>query len=167
MRVGIQAAVFAVLVGVAVVYFALPARAQAQDSCRAWVTEMQEDEGGPVLTTHACSDDSSETWLSMTCSDGQLWVQHDLAVGGSKEPASEETAEVEFVTDGGIETVPMMFQEMNAMFGGEVPADGALVKLLQSEASVLIRDKAAAYPARTYGLKGSSAALTKLVSECR
>ena len=61
----------------------------------------------------------------------------------------------------------MMFQEMNAMFGGEAPADGALVKLLQSEASVLIRDKAAFYPARTYGLKGSSAALAKLVSACR
>ena len=165
MRVGFQAALFAVLVGVAIVYFAVPAR--AQDNCSAWVTEMQDDEGGPVLTTHACSDDSSKTWLSMTCSDGKLWLQHDLALGGAKEPASDETAEVEFVTDGGIETVPMMFQEMNAMFGGEVPADGALVKLLQSQASVLIRDKAAAYPARTYRLKGSSAALTTLVSQCR
>ena len=29
-----------------------------------------------------------------------------------------------------------------------------------------IRDKAAAYPARTYSLKGSSAALAKLVSAC-
>ena len=97
--------------------------------------------------------------------DGAL--QHDLALGGAKEPASNETAEVEFVTDGGIETVSMMFQEMNAMFGGEAPADGKLVALLKSEAGLLIRDKAGAYPARTYGLKGSSAALTKLVSECR
>jgi hypothetical protein len=40
MRVGFQAAVFAVLVGVAIVYFAVPARAQAQDSCRIWVTDM-------------------------------------------------------------------------------------------------------------------------------
>jgi hypothetical protein len=167
MRVGFQAAVFAVLVGVAIVYFALPARAQAQDNCRAWVTEMQDDEGGPVLMTHVCSDDSSQTWLAMTCHDGKLWIDHDLALGGSKEPASGETAEVEFVTDGGIETVPMMFQEMNAMFGGEAPADGKLVALLKSQASLLIRDKGAAYPARTYGLKGSSAALTRLVSECR
>jgi hypothetical protein len=40
MRVGFQAALFAVLVGVAIVYFAVPARAQDQDNCRAWVTDM-------------------------------------------------------------------------------------------------------------------------------
>jgi len=167
MRVGFQAAFFAVLVGVAIVYFAVPARAQSDDSCRSWSTEMLEDEGGPVLTTHVCSDDSSQTWLAMTCHEGRLYIDHDLALGGSRESSSDETAEVEFVTDAGVETVPMRFQEMTAYFAGDVPADGALVKLLRSEASVLVRDKAAVYPARTYGLKGSSAALAKLVSECR
>lgn len=52
MRVGIQTAVFAVLVAVAIVYFASPSR--AAESCRNWVAEMLEDEGGPVLTAHAC-----------------------------------------------------------------------------------------------------------------
>ena len=123
-------------------------------------------EGGPVLTTHVCSDDSSETWLAMTCHDGTIWIDHDLAVGGDREPALEETADVEFVTDGGSETVPMTFQEMNAYFGGSVPANGTLVELLKSQKSLMIRDKAAAYPARTYSLKGSSAALAKLVAAC-
>ncbi len=166
MRIGFQAAFLAVLIGVAVAYFALPARAQAQENCTAWVTDMLEDEGGSVLTTHVCSDGSSQTWLAMTCYQGRLVIDHDLALGGSKQPASGETVEVEFVTDGGIETVPMMFQEMTAYFSGEVPADGKLVELLESKASLMIRDRAAAYPVRTYSLKGSSAALTKLVSAC-
>jgi hypothetical protein len=165
MRVGIQTAVFAVLVSVAIVYFASPSR--AAESCRNWVAEMLEDEGGPVLTAHACSDDTSQTWLSMTCHEGKIWLQHDLGVGGDKEPASNETAEVEFVTDTGTETVSMQFQEMNAMFGGEVPADGELVKLLKANQSLLVRDSAGVYPARTYSLKGSSAALTTLVADCR
>ena len=164
MRVGLQTAFFAVLIGVAIVYFALPAR--AQENCRAWATDMQDDEGGPVLMTHVCSDDASQTWLAMTCHEGKLYIEHDLALGGSKEPGSEETAEVEFVTDGGIETVPMMFQEMTAYFSGEAPTDGTLVELLKTQKSLLIRDKSAAYPARTYSLKGSSAALQTLVSAC-
>ena len=166
MRIGLQAALIAVLIGVAVAYFTLPARAQDQNNCRVWATEMEEDEGGPVLTSHVCSDDSSETWLAMTCHDGTIWIDHDLAVGGDREPALEETADVEFVTDGGIEMVPMTFQEMNAYFGGSVPANGKLVELLKSQKSLMIRDKAAAYPARTYSLKGSSAALAKLVAAC-
>lgn len=60
----------------------------------------------------------------------------------------------------------MTFQEMTAYFSGDVPANGRLVELLKSEKSLLIRDKAAAYPARTYSLKGSSAALATLVSAC-
>ena len=58
------------------------------------------------------------------------------------------------------------FQEMTAFFSGEAPANGKLVELLKTQKSLMIRDKAAAYPARTYSLKGSSAALTKLVSAC-
>lgn len=165
MRMGLQTAALAVLVAIAIVYFAVPAR--AAESCTAWVTDMQDEEGGPVLMTHVCSDDSSETWLAMTCYEGKLRIDHDLALGGSKEPTYDETAEVEFVTDGGIETVPMTFQAMTAMFGGEAPADGRLVELLKTEASLTVRDKAAAYPAHTYSLDGSSAALTKLVSACR
>ena len=167
MRMGLQTAAFAVLVAVAIVYFAVPARAETAESCRTWVTDMQDEEGGPVLMTHVCSDDSTETWLAMTCHEGKLWIDHDLALGGSKEPGYDETAEVEFVTDGGIETVPMTFQAMNAMFGGEAPADGKLVELLKTEASLMVRDKAGAYPVHTYSLEGSSAALTKLVSACR
>lgn len=164
MRVGIRAAVLAVLIGVAIAYFSVPSR--AAESCRTWTAEMVDNEGGPVLTAHACSDDSSETWLAMMCNAGTIWMDYDMALGGTREPALAEETEVEFVTDGGSETVPMHFQEMTAMFGGSMPADGKLVDLLKNGQSLLIRDSAAAYPARTYSLTGSSAALTALVSAC-
>lgn len=164
MRIGLQTAVLAVLLGVAVAYFAVPAR--AAESCRAWVAEMLDDEGGQVLKAHACSDDSSETWLSMGCHQGTLWIDYDMALGGMREPGLEEKVDVEFVTDGGVETVPMQFQAMTAMFGGTAPADGKLVDLLKRNKSVLIRDSVGDYPARTYSLEWSSAAFTKLVSAC-
>lgn len=164
MRIELRTVLFAVLLGVAIAYFALPGR--AAESCRTWVADMQEDEGGPVLTAHACSDDASETALALRCFRGTIWIEHDLAVGSDREPNSEETVAVEFVTDSGTQTVSMRFQEMNAMFGGEIPADGPLMSLLKSSESVLLRDSGALYPARTYSLRGSSAALSTLVSRC-
>ena len=166
MRITLKAALVAALTAVAIIWFMAPVR--AQEACTSWVTDMQEDEGGSVLTTHVCSDDPGAAWLSMICADGNIWLRYDLAVGQTaKEPASGEVTNVEFVTDEGIETIPMVFQEMDAMFAGDTPADGPLMKLLKAGKSILIRDAAGGYPARTYSLKGSSAALTKLVAECR
>jgi hypothetical protein len=166
MRITLQTALVAALTAIAIIWFMAPAR--AEDSCTNWVTDMQEDEGGAVLTTHVCSDDPGAAWLAMICADGNIWIRYDLAVGQTeKEPQSNEVADVEFVTDEGIEAIPMMFQEMDAMFAGDTPADGPLMKLLKGGKSVLIRDAAGGYPARTYSLKGSSAAIAKLVAECR
>lgn len=47
MQRAIQLTMLALLVGVAIVYFAMPAR--AAETCRSWTAEMQEDEGGPAL----------------------------------------------------------------------------------------------------------------------
>jgi hypothetical protein len=165
MRVGLKTAVFAVLIGVAIAYFSVPAR--AEDDCRTWVTEMQEDEGGAVLTTHACSQDNDQAWMAMTCSDGRIWLRYDMALGTGKDVDYEAVAEVEFVTDNGTETLPMAFQAMDAMFAGDVPADGALIALLKSNEGVLVRSVAADYPVRTYSLKGSSKAISALVAQCR
>jgi hypothetical protein len=165
MRIGLQTAAIAVLLGIAIFYFAMPAR--AAETCRMWATEMLDDEGGPVLTTHACSDDAGEAELSMTCSEGKIWLQYDLAGIDGPQSDYDEAATVEFVTDDGTETVPMMFQAMNSMFAGDVPADGKLVGLLKGSASVLVRDAAGTYPARTYGLSGSSSAIGELVAACR
>lgn len=166
MRFNLQAVVVAVLVGIAIVYFAVPARVQGAEGCRSWTAEMLEDEGGPVLTAHACSDDPSESWLAFTCHDGTLRIDLDLAAGGSRDPAYDETVDVEFVTDGGVETISMQFQALTSFFSGEAPAKGRLVERLKSQKSLLIRAATADWPARSYSLEGSSAALAKLVAAC-
>jgi len=165
MRVSMQTVVLAVLVGVAIAYFTLPSRAAS--SCTSWVTQMQEDEGGAVLTTSACSDDATETLLQLRCFDRRLLVELDLAAGADRTPETAETGEIEFVTDGGSVRVPVRFEEMTAYFAGEVPLEAPLLGLLQTQKGLLVRDSAARYPARTYSLKGSRAALDALVAECR
>lgn len=161
----IHVTMLALLVGVAIIYFTMPAR--AAESCRSWMAQMQEDEGRPVLVASACSDDSSQTLLSLSCFSGTLLLDYDLAAGAESQPDFDETAVVEFVTDGGIEAVPMRYQEMNGFFAGQLPASSKLVSVLQREKSLLVRDSAGDYPARTYSLKGSAQALATLLAQCR
>lgn len=163
MRISLQRILLVVLVGVAVLYFAFPAR--AAESC-AWVTEMQEDEGWSVLTTSTCSEDASQTPLQFRCFGDILLIEFDLAIGSEAPAEGDEAAEVAFVVDGGTQTVPMQFVEMTAFFAGEVPLDGPLTKLLKSGKSLEVRDTAGVYQPKTYSLAGSSAALKALVDAC-
>lgn len=163
MRISLQRILLVVLVGVAVLYFAFPAR--AAESC-AWVTEMQEDEGGPVLTTYTCSQDASQTPLMFRCFGDILLIEFDLAVGSEAPAEGDEAAEVAFVSDGETQIVPMQFAEMTAFFEGEVPLDGPLAKMLKSGKTLEIRDTAGVYKPKTYSLAGSSAALKALVDAC-
>lgn len=164
LQTSLRVGALAVLVGVAIAYFALPAR--AAENC-AWRTEMMEDEGGPVLKAFACSDDTSASELYVACGGGTFWLSYDLAKDGGRLPEPGETASVEFVTDGGVAALPLQYQEMDGLFAGEMPASGDLMRLLKSEASMLVRDTASTYPAKTFSLKGSAAALSALAAGCR
>lgn len=164
MRVMLRAAFFAVLAVVGLIYFIMPSH--AQEACPAWVADMVEDEGGPVLLAHTCSDDNDRAYLALGCYQDTIRIDYDIAFGTQSQPGSEDKIQVEFVTDGGIETIELQHQEMTGMFSGDTPANGALVKLLKSSASMLLRDVAAGYPVRSFSLKGSSAAITTLVERC-
>jgi hypothetical protein len=161
----VRLALLALLVGVAIAYFTAPTL--AAEECRRWSAEMLEDEGGPVLTAFVCSDDPGQSTLALTCGGGTVWLSLDLAKDGERVPELEETAVVEFVTDAGIESLSMQHQAMDGMFAASTPVDGALVKKLSAEQGLLVRDTAAAYPAKTFSLAGSAESLRTLAADCR
>ena len=164
-RRGLRLALLALLVGVAIAYFAAPGL--AAEDCRRWSAQMMDDEGGPVLKAFACSDDPGQSELYLSCSGGTVWLSFDLAKGGDRTPGLEETAVVEFVTDAGIERLSMQHQAMDGLFAGSTPVDGALVRKLSSERGLLVRDTAALYRAKTFSLAGSAESLRTLAAGCR
>jgi hypothetical protein len=140
--------------------------AAAQEACTTWSAEMQEDEGGSVLTASACALDRPDVFLSLNCFNDTIWIRYDLALTAEASPELAEETEVVFKVGDASETLPVIFQEMDARHAGETPVAGPLVKLLKSGERLSIVDVPGKYPVHEFSLKGSSAAIDKLVAGC-
>ncbi len=143
------------------------AASEAAEACTNWSTEMMEDEGGPVLTTWACASERSDVLLLLNCSAGTVWIRYDLArdeeVGSSE---FDKAVSVRFVTEQGSQTLPMVYEDMDARHAGEFPVDGALTDLLRSGRTLEIGDAEGRYSNRSFSLQGSKAAIDALLSAC-
>ncbi|MBK8082832.1 MAG: hypothetical protein IPK28_02810 [Devosia sp.] len=142
------------------------ASAQAAESCTSWSTEMMDDEGGPVLTTWACAPERSDVLLLLNCTSGTVWMRYDLATEEDGSAELDETVSVRFATEQGTQTLPMVFEEMDARHAGDFPVDAPLVDLLRSGRSLEIGDVDGRYPARTFSLQGPKAAIDALLAAC-
>jgi hypothetical protein len=143
------------------------APAVAQEACSVWTAGMQEDEGGPVFTASACAIDRPDAYLLLTCSQGEVFIRYDLAAGAERSPDLGEVTDVDFTFGVSTQRLSMSYQEMDGMFAGDVPADGPLMTLMKAGEALSIVDAAGRYPVHDFGLAGSSAALARLVAQCR
>lgn len=143
------------------------APAMAQETCTNWTAGMQEDEGGPVFTASACATDRPDAYLSLTCSSGQVYLRYDLAAGAERLPDLGEQTDVDFTFGVSTQRLAMSYEEMDGRHAGDVPANGPLMALMKSGEGLSIVDADGRYPVHTFSLVGSSAALGKLVAQCR
>lgn len=157
-------ALLAALTAVAIFYFAVPGR--AQEACESWTVEMWEEEGGSILTAAACAKQFPDAWLSLTCFEGTLGIRYDLAYGAERSPDLDEQRDVTFTLGDKTETVPMDHQAMDGLFAATVPADGALVGLLEGDGELAIKDTDSFYPFRTYSLAGALEAIAEIRASC-
>ena len=141
--------------------------ALAQEACTAWTAQMQEDEGGPVLTASACAIGRSDAFLSLTCFSGNVDVRYDMSAGAERSPDLDEVTDVAFTVDGATETLPMAYQAMDGRHAAGVPVASPLLALLKSGESLSIVDVAGQYPRHEFSLEGSAAAIDKLLAGCR
>lgn len=144
---------------------AVPALAEA--ACETWTAGAQEDEGGLVFTVAACATDRPDTYLFMTCSGGEVFIRYDLAAGAERSPDEDEVNDVDFTVGVSTQRLSMRYEAMDGMFAGSVPTNGPLVSLLKSGAGLSVVDADGRYPIHSFGLAGSSTALTRLAQQCR
>ena len=135
-------------------------------ACETWTAGMMDDEGGQIFTASACATDLPDAYLLLTCSAGEGFLRYDLAAGGERSPDLGEVTDVDFTVGISTQRLSMNYQEMDGLFAGEVPANGPLMALLKSGEALTVVDADGRYPVHSFGLAGSSSALTRLVRQC-
>ena len=140
--------------------------AVAEEACETWTAGAQEDEGGLVFTVAACATDRPDTYLFLTCSAGEVFIRYDLAAGAERSPDLGEVTDVDFTVGVSTQRLSMSYQEMDGLFASEVPANGPLMALLKSGEGLSVVDADGRYPIHSFGLTGSSDALSRLVRQC-
>jgi hypothetical protein len=140
--------------------------ALGQEACTGWTAGMMDDEGGQVFTAQACAIDRPDAYLLLNCFGGEIFLRYDLAMGAERSPDLDEERDVVFRFAEGEERVHLMYQDMDGMFAGNLPADATLISRLRSGAEVGITDADGVYPVHTFGLSGSSSALGQLLARC-
>lgn len=140
--------------------------AVAEEACETWTAGAQEDEGGLVFTVAACATDRPDAYLFLTCSGGKVFIRYDLAAGGERSPDPGEVDDVDFTIGVSTQRLSMRHEAMDGMFAGSVPANGPLMALLKSGEGLSVVDADGRYPIHSFGLKGSSDALSRLARQC-
>lgn len=135
-------------------------------ACETWTAGMVDDEGGQIFTASACATDLPDAYLLLTCSAGEVFLRYDLAAGGERSPDLGEVTDVDFTVGISTQRLSMSYQEMDGLFAGDVPANGPLMALLKSGEALTVVDADGRYPVHSFGLAGSSSALTRLVRQC-
>lgn len=135
-------------------------------ACTTWTVGMVEDEGGQALTAQACSTDRPDAYITVTCGNDTAGLRFDLAAGAEASPQPNETTEVTFSTTTDAVTVQMRYEEYDGYFATYPRPNDPLIQLLKAGDALTITDVPGVYPVKHFSLKGSSAALGKLVANC-
>jgi hypothetical protein len=131
-------------------------------SCSGWAAKMEEDEGGSVLTASVCGGPKGDAHLMLTCFDTPV-LSYDLgATGQQLEPGI--SGSFEFKADGKAVTKTLQLEAMYNYFVMDLAKADPLLDLLRGKGDVSV--SAAKYGQTSFPLKGSSAAIGKVLAQC-
>lgn len=151
-RYVVAAGALAVLLGAQPVFAA---------SC-GWSAKMEEDEGGSVLTASVCGGPKGDAHLMLTCFDNPM-LSYDLGDSGQQlEPGI--SGSFDFKADGKAVTKTLQLEAMYNYFVVDLAKADPLLDLLRSKGDVSV--SAAKYGNISFPLKGSSAAIGKVLAQC-
>ena len=131
-----------------------------------WVAEMQEDEGGPVMTAYVigAADGAIAPELRMTCSSDGVALRY-LMTGDAGSPGSE--ADFLFENESTQATLHMAYEGMDGAFAAYFPKTDPVITLLETGSDVFVSESTGNYPAQSFPLQGSSKAIDKLLRSCQ
>ena len=136
--------------------------ALAGNAC-GWSAQMEEDEGGPVMVASSCeSDTESGPALRLYC--GSIRYNGNGLGMGDDPPVSSTLV----LTSGGKSlTADVLFEEMDGAFAAYVELGSPIISLLKTGNEVGVTLKGTDLPSRMVSLKGSTAAIDRLINACK
>ncbi|WP_245470621.1 hypothetical protein [Mesorhizobium sp. M2C.T.Ca.TU.002.02.1.1] len=129
----------------------------------AWSAQMEEDEGGSVLTASVCGGPKGDAHLILACFDRPV-LSYDLGTaGGQLEPGTKGS--FTFKAAGKSVTKRLVLEAMYNYFTADLsgPSD-PLLALLRGKGEVAV--SADKYGRMSFPLKGAGAAIGKVLAEC-
>ncbi|WP_245458709.1 MULTISPECIES: hypothetical protein [unclassified Mesorhizobium] len=127
-----------------------------------WSAKMEEDEGGSVLTASVCGGPKGDAHLMLACFDNPM-LSYDLGDSGQQlEPGI--SGKFDFKADGKTVTKTLQLEAMYNYFEVDLAKADPLLDLLRSKGDVSV--SAAKYGDISFPLKGSSAAIGKVLAQC-
>jgi hypothetical protein len=152
---------------IALLIMALPFPAAAGE-CDQWTAKMEEDEGGSVMMAHICAPAGNAAHeLYVQCgAPGELSLRFIPVAPKGYPPAENYTTELEFSMDQEMFTRPAQYEDMDGAMATDAKIDSPFVTTLQTQKEVMLSDTKHKVPEATFTLKGSKAALSKVISTC-
>lgn len=127
-----------------------------------WSAKMEEDEGGSVLTASVCGGPKGDAHLMLACFDNPM-LSYDLGDSGQQlEPGI--SGKFDFKADGKTVTKTLQLEAMYNYFVVDLAKADPLLDLLRSKGDVSV--SAEKYGDISFPLKGSSAAIGKVLAQC-
>jgi hypothetical protein len=139
------------------------------DECDHWTADMQEDEGGPIMTAHACSPTGNAAHeFYVTCGEGQFSLRWIPVAPKDYPPKGDESFKTKLVfkSDGKQIEKEAGYEAMDGAMATYWKSGDPFTDLLKSGANFSIEDKAKHLPSVTVTLKGSTKALEKVEKSC-
>ncbi|WP_245456951.1 MULTISPECIES: hypothetical protein [unclassified Mesorhizobium] len=131
-------------------------------SCGGWSAKMEEDEGGSVLTASVCGGPKGDAHMMLTCFDTPV-LSYDLGAAGQLlEPGI--SGSFAFKADGKTVTKTLQLEAMYNYFVVNLAKADPLFDLLRGKGDVSV--SSAKYGEISFPLKGSSAAIGKVLAQC-
>lgn len=131
-----------------------------------WVAQMEEDEGGPVMTAsvQARGEGDLPAQLRMTCSSDGMALRYLMSVEAGT-PGSE--ADFLFENESTQAALHMAYEDMDGAFAAYFPFGDPVVALLKSGADVFVSESTGNFPAQSFSLRGSTKAIDALLATCK
>ena len=132
----------------------------------AWVAQMEEDEGGPVMvaSVEAAPVGDLTPRLRLMCGgDGEVGLRYEMATD-----AGPEGSEADFVFENEHDkaTLHMALEEMDGAYAAYFSETDPVIALLKTGEEVIVSESTGNFPAQTFTLTGSTKAIGKLLKSC-
>lgn len=156
----------------AVAALALSSPAAAAEACGTWTAGMVEDEGGPVMMATTCTlhEEMQSDLLVMCGGEKSLYLRYLSGLVAESPPSNTETGyqgEFEIASGKAVETVKMVYEEMDGAVTLSTPFDGPIAKMLNTGETLSIKSKDGFFKPDSFALKGAPEAIKKLQSTCQ